>query len=64
MKTALTLTTIYAIIIIAVLVGEIKCIIKAVNCNWQPVGKAEVFYTIGVFTGAGTIIGYIDIKDN
>jgi len=64
MKTTITLFFIYAIIIIAVIVGEIKCIIKAVNCNWEPVGKAEVIYTIGVFTGAGAIIGYIDIKDN
>ena len=49
---------------IAMFVGEVKCIIKMINCNFEPVGKAEIFYTIGTFTGAGCIIGYIDIKDN
>ena len=45
-------------------VGEVKCIIKAVNCNWSPVGKAEVIYTGASFTGLGAIVGWIDIKDN
>ena len=49
---------------IAMFVGEIKCIIKMINCNFEPIGKAEIFYTIGTFTGAGCVIGYIDIKDN
>jgi hypothetical protein len=33
------------------------------TCNWEPVGKAEIVYTVGTFTGAGVIIGYISIKD-
>jgi hypothetical protein len=45
------------------LVGEVKCIVKAINCNWEPIGKAEVIYTAGVFTGAGCIIGWFDIED-
>lgn len=49
---------------IAMFVGEVKCIIKMINCNFEPIGKAEIFYTIGTFTGAGCVIGYIDIKDN
>ena len=44
-------------------VGEFKCIIKAVECNWSPVGKAEVIYTGASFTGLGAIVGWIDIKD-
>jgi len=63
MKTAILTIIIYLAIIAAVLVGEIKCIIKMVNCNWEPIGKAEIIYTVGVFTGAGCIIGYIDIED-
>lgn len=62
-KSILTITFSLALIA-AVLVGEIKCIIKAVNCNWQPIGKAEIIYTVGACTGAGCIIGYLDIKDN
>jgi hypothetical protein len=48
---------------IAALVGEIKCIIKMINCNWEPIGKAEVIYTAATFTGVGCIVGYIDIQD-
>ena len=48
---------------IGALVGEVKCIVKACNCNWEPVGKAEICYTVSVVTGLGCIVGYIDIKD-
>ena len=51
-----------AIIILAV-VGEVKCIIKAVDCNWEPVGKAEIVYTGASLTGLGCVVGYINIED-
>ena len=51
------------IIGILAIVGEIMCIYKAVKCNWEPVGKAEVIYTAGALTGLGAIIGYINIED-
>ena len=46
------------------LIGEVMCVIKAIKCNWEPVGKAEILYTGGVFTGLGAIVGWLDIKDN
>ena len=58
MKNLIALT-----LVVALVVGEVKCIVKAFNCNWEPIGKAEVMYTIGAFTGTGCIIGYIDIED-
>lgn len=54
--------TILAIAILAI-IGEVKCIIKAINCNWEPVGKAEVIYTGASLTGLGCIVGWIDIED-
>lgn len=48
---------------IAAITGEVKCVIKAFQCNWEPVGKAEVVYTASALTGFGCIVGYIDIKD-
>lgn len=63
-ETSLTSIIIKLIIVIIIFVGQIKCIIKMANCNWDPIGKAEVIYTIGTFTGAGVIIGWLDIKDN
>ena len=52
-------------ILLAVLAifGEIRCIYKMCTCNWEPIGKAEIVYTIGTFTGAGVIIGYLSIED-
>jgi hypothetical protein len=54
---------IWLIVAVALLVGEIKCIIKMIECNWEPIGKAEVIYTTATFTGVGCIVGYIDIQD-
>jgi len=57
------LLVIYLAILLAGVVGEVKCIIKMVQCNWEPIGKAEIIYTAGTFTGLGAIIGYLDIQD-
>lgn len=62
-KTSALLLT-YLVISILLIIGEIKCIYKMITCNWEPVGKAEILYTVGTFTGLGSIIGWIDIKDN
>jgi len=51
------------LIIVLGLIGEIKCIIKVINCNWEPIGKAEIIYTGASLTGLGAIVGWIDIKD-
>lgn len=59
----LTVYSLYIGIPILLLIGEIRCIYKMFTCNWEPIGKAEIFYTVGTFTGAGIIIGYIDIED-
>ena len=45
------------------IVGEFKCLFKAFDCNWEPVGKAEICYTVSVVTGLGCVVGYIDIQD-
>lgn len=63
MKTSIALIVIYSAIIIASVVGEVKCFIKMIECNWEPVGKAEVIYTAATFTGVGCIVGYVDIQD-
>ena len=51
------------LICILAIIGEIKCIYKAVNCNWEPIGKAEIIYTASACTGFGAIVGWIDIQD-
>ena len=54
---------IYGIIAIICIFGEIRCIYKAVTCNWEPIGKAEVVYTVSALTGLGSIVGWFNIED-
>ena len=63
MRTSIIGIIFYLAITVALLVGEIKCIIKMIDCNWEPIGKAEVIYTAATFTGLGCIVGYMDIQD-
>lgn len=63
MKTSLFTSIAIILIWVLAIIGEIKCIIKAVDCNWQPVGKAEVLYTVAACTGVGSIVGWINIED-
>lgn len=63
MKTGIAVGIIYILFIIIGLIGEVKCIIKMVQCNWEPIGKAEIIYTVGTFTGFGAVIGWINIED-
>ena len=49
--------------LVLVVVGEVKCIIKAFKCNWEPIGKAEIIYTGSALTGLGAVVGWIDIED-
>jgi hypothetical protein len=43
--------------------GYCRCIYKAVTCNWEPIGKAEVVYTASIFLGVGGITGWFNIED-
>jgi hypothetical protein len=63
MKTNIIIIAVYSLITIVALVGEVKCIIKMAQCNWEPIGKAEIIYTAGTFTGLGCVVGYLDIQD-
>lgn len=53
----------YAALVVIPIVGEVKCIIKAIECNWNPIGKAEIIYTGAALTPFGAIVGFIDIED-
>ena len=51
------------LIIILGLIGEVMCIYKAVTCNWEPIGKAEIIYSGASVTGLGAIVGWFNIED-
>jgi hypothetical protein len=63
MKRGIIVSLVYLSIVVALCVGEVKCIIKAIDCNWEPIGKAEIIYTGASLTGLGCFIGYMDIED-
>lgn len=63
-RAGIVILTFLPILLFAVAIfGEIRCIYKMCTCNWEPIGKAEIVYTVGTFTGAGVIIGYLSIED-
>ena len=63
MKSNITVSVVALAIIVLSIVGEVKCIVKAINCNWEPIGKAEIVYTGSAVIGLGAIVGYMDFKD-
>jgi hypothetical protein len=63
MKEGLGLGVVTIALVLLPIIGEVLCIYKAVKCNWEPVGKAEMVYTVSAITGLGCIVGYIDIND-
>lgn len=54
---------IFGALILLGIVGEIRCIYKALTCNWEPIDKAEIIYTGAALTGLGGIVGYFNIED-
>jgi hypothetical protein len=63
MKTAFGVGLVYVAMVVTLVVGEVKCIIKAINCNWEPIGKAEIIYTGASLTGLGCVVGFINLED-
>jgi hypothetical protein len=57
------LLALYLTAVIVGFIGEVKCIYKAFQCNWEPIGKAECVYTISAITGVGVVTGYLTIED-
>lgn len=55
---------IWVLLIVFSIVGEVKCAIHALQCDWNPIGKAEIIYTASFITGFGAIVGWFDIKDS
>jgi len=62
-KTGIVFVILYVMIPLLLLAGEVRCIYKAVTCNWEPIGKAEIIYTASACTGIGCIVGWINIED-
>lgn len=61
MKESIIASLLWIAICIAALVGEVKCVIKIFECDFEPSYKAEVLYTASALTGIGCVVGYFDL---
>lgn len=53
-----------AILLCVAVVGYVKNILALTECNFRAPYKAEVFRTVGVFTGpVGSVLGFMEIED-
>ena len=55
--------SILALLFCVAFAGEVMCVIKAVNCDWDPIGREELIYTGAAVTGFGAIVGWMDIEE-
>ena len=59
-----TLVELFCVIIILfAILGEIMCIAKCINSDWEPSYKREIIYGASALAGIGAIVGYINIPD-
>lgn len=54
---------IVSLLIILGVIGEGLCVYKAINSDWDPIGKGEIIYSGAFITGLGCVVGYLEIPD-
>jgi len=54
---------IYIAIAIILIVGEVKCVIKFFESDFEPSYKRECIYGFSALFGIGAVIGYMDFED-
>jgi hypothetical protein len=55
------LSVVYAFVFLFIVVGYVQCVVKFVKCDFEPSYKAEIVYGVGLFTGLGGIVGWMDV---
>ena len=58
-----TIVYTYLLLVLLAIIGEIMCIYKFVSSDFKPAYTREIVYGLGVVTGTGAIIGWLDISD-
>lgn len=54
---------VYILIVVAAVVGEVKCIYKFLTSDFEPSYKRECVYGFSALLGVGAVVGYFDIPD-
>ncbi len=53
----------WLLLIIVLIVGEVKCIIKFFKSDFEPSYKREAIYGFSALVGVGAVVGYMDFPD-
>lgn len=51
---------IYILVVAFCLIGWVMGLIRFMECDFDPVGKAEIIYGIGIITGLNSIFGWFN----
>lgn len=46
------------------IIGEIMCVVKFATSDFKPNYTREIVYGVGMITGTGALIGWLDIEDS
>lgn len=55
------LVIVYAFVGLFLFAGYVQCVVKFVSCDFKPSYKAEIVYGVGLVTGLGGIVGWVDV---
>lgn len=55
------LVVVYAFVVLFLFGGYVQCVVKFVKCDFKPSYKAEIVYGVGLVTGLGGIVGWMDV---
>lgn len=54
--------SVYFILLIG-LIGELQCLYKLINSDFEAPYKREIIYSVSFITGFGCIVGWLNIPD-
>lgn len=57
------LKLIVIILFIMGLIGEIKCVVKFIDSDFEASYRREMIYGFASITGAGVVVGWLDYPD-
>lgn len=53
----------WILLILVLVIGEVKCIVKFFKSDFEPSYKREAIYGFSAIIGVGCVVGYMDFPD-
>ena len=57
------ITGIWFVIVAVFFAGWVQCVVKFIQCDFEPSYKAEVIYGVGIATPVGGVVGWMDFGE-